>query len=321
MTQDPVVQHPDWRVCNRIPLELGEGPRLLPDGRVVVVDILRGQLWQVDLNDPHLTVLLQELPVSLGAVAPIAGSDTKLLAAAGDGFAILDGGNVSWLDDQVLPAPEPVRMNDAVCDPSGRFWAGIMALDAAPGAGCLRRINTDGTISTVLTGLTIPNGPAFTADGSLMYLADSAAGTITRYEVDRHSGDLGNPQAFAQVPDGSPDGMTADAEGHLWVAIWGAGRIHRYRPDGSLDRILHVPAKQPTSVCFAGEDLTTLVVTTAGIGLQNPGAFDGLILAADVGIAGLPTPPARLPASLTGLSRAGAGSSQPQQDEAAPLQY
>jgi sugar lactone lactonase YvrE len=295
--------HPQWKACNRTPLELGEGPRLLPDGRVVAVDILRGQLWQVDPGSPDRAVLLQELPVPLGAVAPIAGSGTALLAAAGDGIAILDGGALTWVakPEQTVPlspadpGPAPaVRMNDAVCDPHGRFWAGTMGLDAAPGAGSLYRVNTDGSVSTVLTGLTIPNGPAFTIDGSLMYLADSAAGTITRFAVEPADGTLGAPHAFPTVSGGSPDGMIVDTEDHLWVAIWGAGRIHRYRPDGSLERILHVPAEQPTSICFAGDTMSTLVVTTASIGLPSPGDLDGLILSANVGISGYPTPPARI---------------------------
>jgi sugar lactone lactonase YvrE len=299
-----VNHHPDWKVCNESPLELGEGPRLLPDGRVLAVDILRGQLWQVDLESPDQSLLLQELPLPLGAIAPISGSETALLAAAGNGIAVLDGGSVTWLagPDGIsgfsasgpFTAGTNVRMNDAVCDPAGRFWAGTMALDAAPGAGSLYRVNTDGSISTVLTGLTIPNGPAFTADGSLMYLADSAAGTITGYQVDTETGALGDGQAFATVSDGSPDGMITDTEDHLWVAIWGAGRIHRYRPDGSIERILHVPAQQPTSICFAGKTMTTLVVTTAAIDLASPGAFDGLILSADVGISGRPTPSAKM---------------------------
>lgn len=288
--------YPPWKVCNQAPLELGEGPRLLPDGRVVAVDILRGQLWQLDPASPEGAVLLQVLPVPLGAVAPIAGSDTALLAAAGDGIAILDGGALTWLvKPEGTPSPAPaVRMNDAVCDPHGRFWAGTMALDASPGAGALHRVNTDGSISTVLGGLTIPNGPAFTADGSVMYLADSAAGTITRFPVEPADGTLGAPHAFAAVTGGSPDGMIVDTEDHLWVAIWGAGRIHRYRQDGSLERIVHVPAQQPTSICFAGDTMSTLVVTTASIGLPSPGDFDGLILSADVGIRGLPTPSARI---------------------------
>ncbi|WP_458113930.1 SMP-30/gluconolactonase/LRE family protein [Arthrobacter sp. R1-13] len=306
-THEPANYHPDWKVCNETPLELGEGPRLLPDGRVLAVDILRGQLWHVDLESPEQTVILQELSVPLGAIAPISGSETALLAAAGDGIAVLDGGLVTWLAgpqrNSAFSAADPftaapaVRMNDAVCDPAGRFWAGTMALDAAPGAGSLHRVDSGGSIRTVLTGLTIPNGPAFTADGSLMYLADSAAGTITAYQVDTETGALGDGQAFATVSGGSPDGMITDSADHLWVAIWGGGRIHRYRPDGSIERILHVPAQQPTSICFAGEAMTTLVVTTAAIDLDSPGTFDGLILSADVGISGRPTPSARITAA------------------------
>ena len=322
--------HPDWKVCNQTPLELGEGPRLLPDGRVLAVDILRGQLWQVDLESPDRTVLLQELAVTLGAIAPVWASETAMLAAAGDGIAVLDGGLVTWLagtdGNRAFSAADPstagtdVRMNDAVCDPAGRFWAGTMALDATPGAGALHRVDTDGTISTVLTGLAIPNGPAFNADGSLMYLADSAAGTITRYQVDTETGALGDGQAFATVSGGSPDGMITDTEDHLWVAIWGAGRIHRYRPNGALERILHVPAQQPTSICFAGDAMTTLVVTTAAIDLGSPGVFDGLILMADVGISGRPTPSARIGAgsslNLAATSPVDPSRTQPETPEA-----
>ena len=308
--------YPPWKACNRAPMELGEGPRMLPDSRVIAVDILRGQLWHIDPASPDGAVLLQVLPVPLGAVAPIAGSDTALLAAAGDGIAILDGGELTWLVKPESPqaaegTPGPaVRMNDAVCDPHGRFWAGTMALDATPGAGALHRVNTDGSISTVLTGLTIPNGPAFTADGSVMYLADSAAGSITRFEVEPADGELGGAQPFATVSGGSPDGMIIDAEDHLWVAIWGAGRINRYRPDGSVERILHVPARQPTSICFAGRSMSTLVVTTARIGLPAPGDFDGLTLSADVGISGRPTPSARI-TTTQGASYAGRNSKTP----------
>ncbi|MBT2594042.1 SMP-30/gluconolactonase/LRE family protein [Arthrobacter sp. ISL-72] len=303
------IQDLQWRACSVAPMELGEGPRLLPDGRVVAVDILRGQLWQVDLASAERTVLLKEIAVPLGAVAPISGNDRALLAAAADGIAILDDADrLTWLSAPSDKAPVPtaaretpaVRMNDAVCDPSGRFWAGTMALDATPGAGSLHRLDEEGSLTTVLTGLTIPNGPAFNGSGTLMYLADSAKGTITRYTVDPHGGTLSRAEEFVTIANGSPDGMITDVEDHLWVAIWGAGQVHRYRPNGSLERILPVPARQPTSVCFAGEDRTTLVVTTASIGLDSPGTYDGLVLAADVGIAGRTTPAARIVKASTG---------------------
>lgn len=122
---------------------------------------------------------------------------------------------------------------------------------APPGAGSLYRTDPDGTVARVLDGLTIANGPAFTADGTTMYLADTAAGTILRCRTDPLSGDLlGSPETFAHLRDdeGSPDGMTLDAEGCLWVALWGAGAVRRHHPDGHLLHTLTVPAPHPTSV-------------------------------------------------------------------------
>lgn len=166
-------------------------------------------------------------------------------------------------------------MNDGVTDPYGRFWAGSMAYNNAPGAGSLYRADPDGTVTRVLGELTVPNGPAFDADGTTMYLADSARGVIHRFAVDPASGQLGGQTDFAVVEEGSPDGMTVDAEGFLWSAIWGAGQVRRYAPTGELDRVVNVPAVQPTSICVVGD---RLVVTSATVGLAAPGALDGAVL-------------------------------------------
>lgn len=176
-------------------------------------------------------------------------------------------------------------MNDGVADPAGRFWAGSMAYDGTHGAGSLYRTDPDGTVLRVLDGLTIANGPAFTADGTALYLADTAAGTILRCRVDPVSGDLTDgPETFARLRDdeGSPDGMTVDAEGCLWVAIWGAGEVRRYHPDGHRLHALAVPAPHPTSVCLHPDD-HRLFVTTARYGVKNPTTTSGAVL-------GIPAP-------------------------------
>ncbi|KPC71623.1 gluconolaconase, partial [Streptomyces sp. NRRL F-6602] len=102
---------------------------------------------------------------------------------------------------------------------------GTMPYGPERGAGRLHRVGHDGSVTTVLDGLTIPNGPAFTADGTLMYLADSAEGRIDRFRVDPEDGRLLDRTAFAAFAPGagSPDGMTVDDDGQLWVAVWGAG--------------------------------------------------------------------------------------------------
>jgi sugar lactone lactonase YvrE len=185
-------------------------------------------------------------------------------------------------------------MNDAVADPSGRVWAGSMAWDSTDAAGALYRLDLDGRVTTVLTGLTIPNGPAFGLDGRTMYLADSARSTIYRYAVEPATGELGDHQVFAAV-DGTPDGMTVDADGFVWSAIHGSSCLHRYSPAGELVERVELPARQPTSVALSVEPPHVLVVTTATEGLDEPREHDGRVLAVEVAVGGRPQPFARVP--------------------------
>jgi sugar lactone lactonase YvrE len=268
---------------------LGEGLRDVGD-HLIMVDILTGRLLALpaDLAGPPSVLL--ELPDPLGAVAPLTGGGW--VAATGTGIALIGAGagagaagEVHWLARPEDGAPHRMRMNDGVADPSGRFWAGSMAYDTAEGAGALYRVDVDGSVHRVVGELTVPNGPAFTPDGELMYLADSARGVIYRYPVDPRTGGLGRHTEFATVAGGSPDGMTVDAEGYLWSAIWGAGEIRRFSPTGSVDRVLAIPAGQPTSVCLSGG---RLVATSATVGLVEPAESDGAVQHIPVPVRGVP---------------------------------
>ncbi|MFJ7073768.1 SMP-30/gluconolactonase/LRE family protein [Streptomyces sp. NPDC098781] len=284
MTAAPATARPDR-------LELGEGVRWTGTD-VVLVDILAGRLLSAphDPTAPLRTVA--EVPVPLGAVAPVAGHHGTWIAAAGTGICLLHpDGTLDWLARPEEHARTPMRMNDAVADPFGRFWAGSMAYDAAEGAGSLYRVGRDGTVVPVLDGITVPNGPAFTSDGGLMYLADSARGVVRRYSVDPVTAELGAPEEFLRIAEGSPDGMAVDVEGAVWIAVWGTGTVRRHLPDGTLDRTLRLPARQPAGVCLAHD---VLHITTARIGLSEPGAEDGALFTARVDVPCTPTPACRL---------------------------
>jgi sugar lactone lactonase YvrE len=278
VTAGPRPVHPDR-------LELGEGIRWTGGG-LVLVDILAGRLLSAP-DDPAAPLrTLAELPVPLGAVAPVAGHPGSWIAAAGTGVCLLHpDGTVHWPARPEADAPVAMRMNDATADPAGRFWAGSMGYDADEGAGSLYRVGHDGTVTRVLDGITVPNGPAFTADGRLMYLADSARGVVRRYPVDPATGRLGAPEIFLTVPEGSPDGMAVDAEGAVWIAVWGTGTVRRYRADGTLDRALRLPARQPAGVCLRDD---VLYVTTARVGLASPGPYDGAVFRVPVEVPGTP---------------------------------
>lgn len=282
---------PELRPTRPDRLELGEGIRWTGSG-IVLVDILAGRLLSAP-DDPTAALhTVAQLPVPLGAVAPLTGHSGTWVAAAGTGICLLhpDGGT-DWLARPEDDAPTPMRMNDAVADPFGRFWAGSMAYDAEEGAGSLYRLDRDGTVVRVLEGITVPNGPAFTPDGGVMYLADSARGVVRRYPVDPVTAALGAPRDFVTIGEGSPDGMAVDVEGAVWIAVWGTGTVRRHLPDGTLDRTLRLPARQPAGLCLAHD---VLHITTAHVGLPAPDPDDGAVYTVRVDVPGTPTPSVHL---------------------------
>lgn len=250
----------------RADAELGEGPVWdARSGRLAWVDILGRRIHLTDL----MTGATESIEVSLdvGAIAPrVAGG---FVAALQDGFWIIGDGPARRVA-MVPEARSGLRFNDGKCDPDGRFWAGTMAYDEAEGAACLYRLDLDGTASRVLDGLTISNGLAWSHDGETMFFIDSPTHRIDAFSYSAETGEISDRRTVIQIPPdlGSPDGMTIDAEGGLWVALWGGSAIHRYL-DGRLDRVIRMPVSQPTSCAFGGPELDELFVTSAWKGLAT----------------------------------------------------
>lgn len=240
--------------------------------RVVLVDIPTGRLFEAHLSEPGPLRQLVKLDVPLGAVAPLANSGDGWIAACGAGIALIRAeGRLDWLEKPEEGKPVNMRMNDGCADPTGRFWAGSMAFDFTPDAGSLYRVDRDGRVTKMLEGVTIANGPAFDASGTTMYFTDSARGRIDRFRVDAESGALSARTLFVQMKAGreNPDGMIVDENDDVWVAVWGAAEVRRYRPDGSLVETIPVPTRQPSSVCLVGKDDPRMFVTTAAEGLKD----------------------------------------------------
>jgi sugar lactone lactonase YvrE len=254
-----------------------------------VVDVPTGRLLEADPSRPGPLRELAKLDVTLGAVAPLAGTDDAWIAACGTGIAMLRaGGRLEWLARPEDGKPVKMRMNDACADPAGRFWAGSMAFDFTPDAGSLYRVDSDGTVERVLDGVTISNGPAFDAAGTTMYFTDTARGRIDRFHVDPESGALSGRKLFVQMNRESPDGMAVDDEDHVWVAVWGASEVRRYRPDGSLAATVGVPTRQPSSVCLVGREQPRMFVTSAATGLDASDELAGAVFAMPVAARGRP---------------------------------
>jgi sugar lactone lactonase YvrE len=251
--------------CTTEQTQLGEGVRW-DDRRseVLRVDIVAGRVYRDRVEDDGTlaSVRVYELPWTVGMIAPIEGDEGWLLGA-GRGFVYLAPDGTHRTIAEVSQAG--TRMNDGASDPQGRFWGGALADDHHAGGGALYRLDQTGETEQVLDGLTIPNGVGWSLNGRTMYMVDSGPRVIHAFAFDADRGTISGGRVLVTVPDevGAPDGMTVDAAGDLWVAIYGGGQVRRYSPEGVLREALTVPARQSTCCAFAGPDLHRLYVTTA----------------------------------------------------------
>lgn len=190
-------------------------------------------------------------------------------------------------------ADTSVRFNDGGCDPDGRFYCGSMSVDAAPGRGSLHRLDIDGNVTTTLTGVGASNGLAWSPDGATAYYVDTLTHNIDAFDYDPAHG-LSGRHTIARVDaeDGSPDGLTVDAEGYVWVALWGGSTVRRYAPDGRLDGALELPVTQVTACTFGGRGLDVLYVTTSQQRIDTASQPEaGALFSARIGVVGLPALP------------------------------
>ena len=266
---------------------LGEGPRWdHRKGLLAWVDILGGH---VHLTDPAngFTTTTQVGP-DVGALA-LHGDDDYLLAIR-NGFATLT--NAEIVDFQPVFSEPDARMNDGVVDPAGRFVAGSMGRNAPPGVGSLYQREVDGSVRTLFGGVTISNGLAWSTSGDHMYYVDSGLQRIDLMDYDLASGSVSGRRPFADVPetDGTPGGIAIDAEGCLWVALWGGGKVRRYSPDAEIIGEIEIPAARVSACGFGGPDLDLLFVTTAAVGRGesiDDGGLDGALFVVDPGCRGI----------------------------------
>ncbi|MEV7731238.1 SMP-30/gluconolactonase/LRE family protein [Streptomyces sp. NPDC088921] len=260
-----------YDVAVRAEATLGEGPTW--DGeRLLWIDILGARLHTYDPVSGHRTVRV--LDQHIGAVKPRAGGG--LVLNLRDGVALLDpDDSFRWLHHEPVPGR---RANDAAVAPDGSLWAGTMRYDEAPGGGTLSRITGDGTHRTVLDDVAVSNGTGWSPDGRLMYYIDSPTRRVD--VLDHESGRLSDRRPFVVIEDGAgfPDGLTVDADGCVWVALWDGGAVRRYTPDGTLDHVITLPTPRVTACAFGGPDLTDLYVTTARVGLDAPHPVAGSLL-------------------------------------------
>ena len=249
--------------------QLGEGP-LWDDRRqrLLFVDIMRGHVHEFDPATESDRIHMIGQPV--GAVALTTRGDWVL--ATNSGFSRLDPerGDVSPVATVEADQPKN-RMNDGNVDSRGRFWAGTMGMGGLRDRGALYRLDPDGSVTRILTGVSTSNGIDWSPDDRLMYYVDTPTGRVDCFDFDVEAGTVRNRRPFVTIPpdQGAPDGLVVDADGHVWVALWKGGAVHRYAPDGRLDQVVRFPVTLTTKPAFGGSDLGDLFVTSAWIELKD----------------------------------------------------
>lgn len=259
-------------------------------------------LWWVDILEPSLRSLRPARnEASKHILAEAMGSfafreNGGLVAAMKSGFYFHDAPSgerrLICQPEAGLPAN---RLNDGRCDRQGRFWAGSM-VDVPPRGprGALYRVSPGGECTRMRGDVIIPNSLAWSPDGRTMYFADSVRKLIWCFDYEPSSGTMANERVFfdCKPNPGAPDGSCVDADGCLWNAEYGGGRLVRYTPSGKIDRVVELPVANPTCCCFGGAQLDTLYVTTAAQHLDarqlQEQPLAGSVFAAHTGCTGLP---------------------------------
>ena len=273
---------------------VGEGSIWHVDEQVLYwVDILSHELYIYDPADGSN----RTIPTCQAVGTVVVRQSGGLVVALHNGFAHLD-----LTSEKITPLgtdPERSipgnRFNDGKCDPAGRLWAGTMEFKGAKGEGALYCLDTDHSVSEKVSAVSVSNGIVWTADKQTMYFIDSGLNNVRAYDYAIDSGDISNERVVVENEGpGVFDGMAIDAEGNLWIAVYGGSCVKRYNPrDGALLRELQLPMVNCTSCAFGGAQLDELYVTSACQGMDEAAKkaqpLAGSLVRLDPGVAGVPS--------------------------------
>ncbi|GAA5143427.1 hypothetical protein GCM10023340_08820 [Nocardioides marinquilinus] len=271
---------------------LAEGPRWdAVTRRLLWVDILGRACFLGRLERDRLVVETRhDFDAHVGAAARA--DDGSLLVATGRRLTTVRPDGTRIAGEPIGLVGRRDRFNDGVCDARGRFLVGTVSLDGAHRSQRLLQVGADG-VTVLDDDLGLSNGLGFSPDGATLYSVDSVPGTVWRRDYDHDTGRVGPRTRLLDLSDRTPDGLAVDEHGRLWIAIHGAGEVHRYDPRGTLAAVVAVPCPHTTSVAFAGDGLDRLVITTAFGELSDAeraaAPLSGSVFVAEPDCRGLPT--------------------------------
>jgi D-xylono/L-arabinono-1,4-lactonase len=264
----------------------GEGPTWHPgENALYWLDIPKGLVFRLDAATGKHAVVLRTGQVGGLTVQEDGG---LLLFMEKASVKLWKDGALRTLVEST-PGEENGRFNDVIADPVGRVFCGTLPADGHKGS--LYRMEIDGTLRKVLEGFTCANGMGFTPDRTGFYIIDSPTRQVARYDYTERTGDLLHRRVVVELPEslGVPDGMTVDAKGFVWVAVWGGSCLLRFSPEGREDRRIYFTARLVSSITFGGSDLKEAYVTTAGgDNRAENGPAAGALFRVRPGVRGLP---------------------------------
>ncbi len=243
---------------------LGEGPIWHAERKCCFwVDIERGILYEYNWVSKVTRTWSFDYKVTM----VIQGANNNLILGLNGGIARFDlkSERLEWLLDIETELKEN-RCNDGACDSHGRLWIGTMHMDFKQGAGSLYCIDKNLNILKKLDKVTISNGIVWSLDNKRLYYIDSPTQVVQSFIFKEETGEISFEKNVIQIPVemGTPDGMTIDQEGMLWIAHWGGFGIYRWNPlDGKFMDKIEIPVPNVSSCAFAGESLDHLIITTA----------------------------------------------------------
>lgn len=277
--------------------ELGEGPVWLEREKALwFVDIKKQQIHRFD---PLTTEKKSwHAPEQVGFLFPA--EDGAFVAGLQSGLYRFDEVNGQFeLLTKVDPDLPTNRLNDGVVDPTGRLWFGTMDNGERARTGAFYCYSAGDLTRTRIDGIAITNGPAVSPDGTLLYYVDTLKGTINVADI-LGDGTLAEPRSFVRIDprEGHPDGPTIDAEGHLWISLYGGWEARRYSPAGELVERVRFPVSNITKIAFGSDDLRTAYATTARQLLSAKSIAEqpliGALFEFPVQVPGIPCPLVRL---------------------------
>ncbi len=251
---------------------IGEAPLWVPEEQALYwTDTESYMIWSLRESDEGSEI--RKWSISLPVTALMRRENGRFILVTKTGPAVWDptSNTCELIANPLVEHPE-LSFNDGAVDRQGRLVTGTMNhVDHIREDGNLYQLDEHFTLKLMDSGLSVANGISFSPEGDTLYVSEQFKGRILAYDYDSDRGTLKHKRIFAEVPqeEGLPDGLVVDAEGYVWNARWGGGRIVRFSPEGRKVHEIIMPVPITACLAFGGESFHDIYVTTGCYGMDE----------------------------------------------------